>query len=97
MKPPVYGAHSRREVLALYRDILRTARAFYWPDENGEQWSTVLKRSARKEFEQARNEKDPLIVARLIVVGRQCVQDTKNKFNEMEAKIKERVDKTRLN
>jgi len=71
-----------------------TANCFYWPNENGEQWSTVLRRSARKEFEQARNENDPLIIARLLVVGRQCLHDTQRKFNEMEEAIKERISRT---
>lgn len=95
MKLPL-PTQSRREVLGLYRDILRTARAFYWPNDDGEPWSTVLQRSARKEFEEARHERDPIIIARLIVVGRQCVEDTRRNFNQAEAKIKERVENTRL-
>jgi hypothetical protein len=39
----------------------------------------VLRREARKEFEQARAEKDPLIIARLLVVGRDCVMQTQYK------------------
>mmetsp|Transcript_10016 Transcript_10016/g.11496 ORF Transcript_10016/g.11496 Transcript_10016/m.11496 type:complete len:103 (-) Transcript_10016:590-898(-) len=89
------GGTSKREVLRLYREILRTANAFYWPNDEGEPWSAVLKRSARKEFEQARHEKDPLIVARLVVVGQQCVNETRNRFNDMEEEIKNRVKNTR--
>ena len=60
---------ANREALLLYRDVLRTAKAFYWADEKGREWPLVLRESARKEFEEARNERDPLIVARLLVVG----------------------------
>lgn len=55
----------------------------------------MLKRSARKEFEEARHEKDPLIVARLLVVGRDCLQQTQNKFHDMEKAIRDRVTNTR--
>ena len=50
IKPP------NREALRLYREILRTTRAFYWPNDKGEPWNVVLRRSARDEFEQAREE-----------------------------------------
>ena len=41
------------EALSLYRDCLRAARHFHWADQNGEPWNVVLRRSTRKEFEQA--------------------------------------------
>ena len=50
---------------------------------------------ARKEFEEARHERDPLIVARLLVVGRQCVLDTQVKFNAMEDQMRAHVERTR--
>jgi hypothetical protein len=112
---------SRSEALSLYRDILRTARAFYWsvlpprrparpahslprlllprldrrPNKEGVPWCRVLRESARKEFEQARHEKDPLAVARMLVVGRQCVNETRLKFDDMEKQIRKHVDATR--
>jgi hypothetical protein len=46
----------RREALTLYRDILRTSRAFTWKTDKGEVWGKVLAASARVEFEQARDE-----------------------------------------
>ena len=55
----------RREVLGLYRSMIRSAGAFYWSNEKGEQWSKVLRASARKEFEMNRHERDPLEVADL--------------------------------
>ncbi|MEL6209733.1 MAG: SWIM zinc finger family protein, partial [Pseudomonadota bacterium] len=45
-----------------------------------EPWNEVLRRNARKEFEEARYERDPLLVARMLVVGRQCLDDALRKF-----------------
>jgi Complex 1 protein (LYR family) len=87
---------TRREVLALWRDVLRTSRAFYWSNDNGIPWCRVLRESARKEFEAAKKEKDPVIIMRLLVVGRQCVDETKRRFNAVEDVIKKRIDNTRI-
>jgi hypothetical protein len=86
---------TRREVLALYRDVLRAARAFYWSNEKGIPWYRVLRESARREFEAARYEKDPVIIMRMIVVGRQCIDETKRKFNDVEGVIRKRIENTR--
>jgi hypothetical protein len=73
----------RREALSLYREILRTAKHFHWADEKtGQPWNARLRAQARKEFDEARQETDPLIVARLLVTGRDCVQQVQNRFNE---------------
>jgi len=87
---------TRREVLNLYRDVLRTCRAFYWSNDKGIPWSRVLRESARKEFEQARTERDPVIIARMLFVGKQCVEETRNGFNKAEEVIRNRVEKTRV-
>jgi Complex 1 protein (LYR family) len=117
-----------REALHLYRDILRGCKRFHWCNEKGEPWSELLRQSARKEFEQAREERvsnklhiyrtrmqhfienacktlsdfravclpqDPLIHAKLLVVGRQCLNDTLYKFDQTNAKIAEKIANTR--
>lgn len=68
------------EALRLYREILRTTRLFTYKNEAGDDWSLVLKREARKEFEQARYETDNELIARLLFVGWDCVNQTKEKF-----------------
>ena len=39
----------------------------------------VLQKSARQEFEQARYETDPMVVARLLLVGRDCLNQANEK------------------
>ncbi|WVZ55370.1 hypothetical protein U9M48_006039 [Paspalum notatum var. saurae] len=65
---------SRREALSLYRDIIRATRLFSWPDERGVPWGEVLRANARREFEEARWERDPEVVTRLLIGGRDAVQ-----------------------
>ena len=92
----MYGAAARRrEALSLYRSILRASRAFYWENEQGEPWSRVLRKSARKEFEQCRHEVDPLEIARMIVVGHNCIAETEKRFTDMEESMKRHIASTR--
>lgn len=71
---------TRREALALYREIWRISALFDWPDERGRLWRDVLRESARQEFEAARFEDDPEIVNRLLVVGRDSVHQVAERF-----------------
>mmetsp|Transcript_24565 Transcript_24565/g.33637 ORF Transcript_24565/g.33637 Transcript_24565/m.33637 type:complete len:96 (-) Transcript_24565:594-881(-) len=86
---------SNREAIHLYREILRTSRRFHWCNEKGEPWNRILKENARKEFEQSRMERDPLLVAKMLAVGRQCLLDTQYNFDKMEMKIMQRIENTR--
>ena len=84
----------RQEALSLYREILRTAKHFHWADEkSGKPWNKMLKEQARKEFEESRQEKDPLIIARMLVTGRDCVQQVQNRFNEVTQAAWKRIEK----
>ena len=71
-----------REALSLYREILRTCKHFHWTDDQRQPWNERLRLQARKEFDESRNETDPLVLARLLVTGRDCVQQVQNKFNQ---------------
>jgi hypothetical protein len=84
---------SRKEALSLYREILRTTKAFHWCDEKGEPWNIRLRKEARKEFDLSREEIDPLIVARMLVTGRDCVQHIQQKFNDADRAAWERIEK----
>ena len=73
----------RTEALSLYREILRTAKHFHWADpKTGKPWNLLLKQQARSEFEASRQETDPLIIARMLITGRDCVQQVQLKFND---------------
>ena len=67
-------ATTRKESLALYRDILRFSRFFTWTDNNGIQFRHLIRESARKEYEAARFEKDPHVINKLIVSGRDSLE-----------------------
>ncbi|KAI4321657.1 hypothetical protein MLD38_035015 [Melastoma candidum] len=73
---------TRREVLSLYRDILRATRFFLWTDARGVPWRDVLRENARKEFEEARFEKDPEVVTRLLIGGRDAVDSALERLAE---------------
>ncbi|MED6181234.1 hypothetical protein PIB30_017625 [Stylosanthes scabra] len=83
---------TRREVLSLYRDILRATRFFTWPDSRGILWRDVLRENARKEFEQAKFETDPEIVIKLLVGGREAVHSALDKLVDKQRK---QIDKER--
>jgi len=84
---------SRKEALSLYREILRTTKAFHWCDDTGLPWSTRLRKEARKEFDASREEIDPLIIARMLVTGRDCCQQIQQKFNEADRAAWDRIEK----
>lgn len=84
----------RKEALSLYREILRTAKHFHWADQaSGRPWNEILRKQARDEFEESKRENDPLIIARLLVTGRDCVQQIQNKFNEATQAAWKRIEK----
>lgn len=85
----------KRESLKLYRDILRASRRFTWNNAQGEKWSKVLQMNARKEFEQASFERDPEILARLLMVGREALDKTMEKVFNKAKVIEENIRKTR--
>ncbi|XP_020093266.1 uncharacterized protein LOC109713563 [Ananas comosus] len=78
---------TRREALALYRDILRATRFFAWPDARGVPWRDVLRANARREFEEARFERDPEVVAKLLIGGRDAVQKALDRLVDASKKM----------
>jgi hypothetical protein len=87
-----FSSH-RAEALSLYREILRTAKHFHWCDDKGEPWNHRLRIQARQEFEASREEKDPLILARLLVTGRDCVQQVQQRFNQADEAARSRIER----
>mmetsp|Transcript_22934 Transcript_22934/g.58573 ORF Transcript_22934/g.58573 Transcript_22934/m.58573 type:complete len:158 (+) Transcript_22934:64-537(+) len=78
---------TRREALALYREVLRYSNLFVWKDNQGRVWRDVIRTSTRKEFEDARFERDPEIVNRLIITGRDAVSRSVEAFLAKRAQI----------
>ncbi|OAY84552.1 hypothetical protein ACMD2_03625 [Ananas comosus] len=78
---------TRREALALYRDVLRATRFFAWPDARGVPWRDVLRANARREFEEARFERDPEVVAKLLIGGRDAVQKALDRLVDASKKM----------
>ena len=62
-----------KESLMLYRDILKFSNEFYWKNQNGDYWREIIRKSARKEFELARDERDPILVMKMIVTSREAM------------------------
>ncbi|XP_031096655.1 uncharacterized protein LOC116000920 isoform X1 [Ipomoea triloba] len=85
---------TRREVLSLYRDIIRATRFFMWPDSRGVLWRDILRENTRKEFEEARFEKDPEVITRLLIGGRDALQSALDKLVE---KQKQEIEKQQGN
>jgi hypothetical protein len=50
-----------------------------------------LRESARKEFESARNERDPLIIARLLVVGQDALMQAQYKVDALKGDMTRKV------
>ena len=78
---------TRREALHLYREILRYSNLFVWKDAHGKTWRDILREGARKEYEDARYERDPEILNKLIITGREAVQRTVEAFMKKRGSI----------
>lgn len=85
---------SRREALSLYRDVIRATRFFMWANSQGIVWRDVLRENVRKEFEEARYERDPEVITRLLIGGRDALQAALDKLAE---KQKQEIEKQRGN
>ncbi|CAL54420.1 Complex 1 LYR protein [Ostreococcus tauri] len=83
---------TRKEALSLYRAVIRASVFFVWRDERGRQWRDVIRESARKEFEAGRRERDPEMVNRMLLMGRDAVDKAVNRFLEKREAIQREED-----
>lgn len=79
---------TRLDALHLYRTICRYSILFDWSDEHGVLWRDKLRSSARKEFEAARHVKDPEVIAKLLINGRDAVDQVMTRFLEKREKLR---------
>mmetsp|Transcript_1400 Transcript_1400/g.1993 ORF Transcript_1400/g.1993 Transcript_1400/m.1993 type:complete len:166 (-) Transcript_1400:11-508(-) len=88
-QPPNQGAilTTRREALSLYRSILRSSRLFIHKNERGDEWGDVLRVAARKEFEVGKSETDPEMAAKLVLTGRDYLEQALEKFMAKREKV----------
>lgn len=78
----------RAQIFSLYRDILRTTRSFLWYDNEGNVWRDVLRKNARKEFDEKKNEKNLTEIQKFVNVGRESVDMTKKMIQDLQNKQK---------
>lgn len=77
---------THREALSLYRAIWRATRWFEWPNAEGVPFRETLRASARSEFEAARGERDPELITRMLVVGRDALAQAMERLATQAAK-----------
>lgn len=65
------------EILKLYREVVKFCGQFDWENDQGKIWKDVLRKSARKEFEESAEETDPVILYRMVVTTRDAMTQTK--------------------
>ena len=72
----------QREVLQLWRDVIRSTRLFTWLDKDGTLWKEKILNSARAEFKLAKHERDPEEIVRLIVNGQEALEKVTEQMAE---------------
>jgi len=72
----------QKGTFSLYLDVLRTCRFFRGQyDENGVEWSTILRYSAREEIESSKEEKDPYILAQALFNGEMALTEIQEQLH----------------
>ena len=84
-----------KEALLLYRQYLKFFQYFEWCDQDGTQWSDILPKAIRGEFESAREENDPVILAKQLLTGRKALDELKKKYMAAQSDWVQNVNQTR--
>jgi len=83
---------TRKEALSLYRAVIRASVFFVWRDDRGRAWRDVIRESARREFEAGRHERDPEMVNRLLLTGRDALDQAVTRFLDKREEIQREED-----
>lgn len=85
------------DTLLIYRDCVKLCKKFYWNNENnGRQWSEILLKSVRKDFENNKNLEDSVEIGKLQVQARQGIIDLQNKLANVSIDINKFITNTRI-
>ncbi len=84
-----------KEALRLYRSVVKFAKLFDWKDPRGIPWSVILKKSARMEFENSKEEKDPVKLGQMLISGWEALMNAKQKYSRKEYDFIKHIDETR--
>lgn len=71
----------KKEALILYRHCVKASKRFFWKRMDGKDWSDIIIKSARSEFEINRDLLDSLEVGRKIVLGNDALMQIDEKVN----------------
>lgn len=74
-----YRLPPRKEALILYRHCVKASKRFFWKRIDGKDWSEIILKSARSEFEFNRDLLDSLEVGRKIVLGKDALMQIDDK------------------
>ena len=71
--------------------IIKFCKLFYWNNEKGIPWRVILIQNARKEFEASKEEKDPVILGKMLIRSHEALQELSMKLNEMKKMQKNKI------
>lgn len=91
-----YKPLPKRESLLLYRDAIKLCKKFFWMRDDGKEWSDVLLKSARKEFEENRDMQDTAEVGRKLVAGRQALIEIDDKVLKVKHDMNKFIEETKI-
>ncbi len=85
----------KKESLILYRDTIKLCKKFFWRRDDGKEWSEVLLKTARKEFEEYRNLLDTVEVGRKLIAGRQALIEMDDKILKVKFDMNKFLEETK--
>ena len=66
-----------KDALRIYREVVKFCAEFNWKNTDGRVWKDILREHARKEFEQSREERDPVILYKMLLTTREAIGKTR--------------------
>ena len=89
-------AITNKESLLIYRDCVKLCKRFYWYNDTGKQWSEVLSKSVRKDFENNRNIDDTVESGKKQVQARQAIIELEYKLFNVNNDINKFIHNTKV-